>query len=394
MSKDNDNLREKTKMTEKIECKICGCQEHVLQGHLRSVHSLSIDDYLGKFEGAAVLSGFAQERLAELEKQSRNELVDFDIKTTFGFKINDNESSVQGYKHAHQLTPELDPDYKFRKGLLALMVYAVRQNLNGGKEYVLFSGPTGSGKSTVVMQFFSRLNWPLYRVNMDGDITRADFVGQWTLKGEEMEFIYGALPRAMKSGTPLLIDEWDMGNPSVMEVLKAVLEGNPLFITETGETIKPAKGFMIFATANTLGQGDETGLYNGVQPQNYAQLDRFDVCDIVDYPTKADERAILQKKCGFTDTEMMRRFGVEAVSESDNAKALLDKVLEVSALVRKAFKKEEIMATMSTRTNINICNKMLAFGDIRRAYEIAYTNKLNGDDKQFVSEIIQRVWAV
>jgi hypothetical protein len=82
------------------------------------------------------------------------------------------------------------------------------------------------------------------------------------------------------------------------------------------------------------------------------------------------------------------------VAASDNAKSILDKVLEVSGLVRKAFKKEEIMATMSTRTNINICNKMLAFGDVRRAYEIAYVNKLNSDDKQFVSEIIQRVWAV
>jgi cobaltochelatase CobS len=394
MGKDNEHLKGETKMTDRIECEICGCQEHVLQGHLRAVHSMSVEDYLEKFEGAPVLSEFAQKRLADLEKQSHNELVDVDIKEIFGLQINDSETTIQGFKHAHPLTPELDPDYKFRKGLLALMVYAVKQNLDGGKEYVLFSGPTGSGKSTVVMQFFSRLNWPLYRVNMDGDITRADFVGQWTLKGEETVFQYGSLPMAMKSGTPLLIDEWDMGNPSVMEVLKAVLEGNPLFITETGETIKPARGFMIFATANTLGQGDESGLYNGVQPQNYAQLDRFDVCDIVDYPTKSEERTILQKKCGFTDTEMMRRFGVDAVAASDNAKSILDKVLEVSDLVRKAFKKEEIMATMSTRTNINICNKMLAFGDVRRAYEIAYVNKLNSDDKQFVSEIIQRVWAV
>ena len=378
----------------KVTCAICGAKEHVLFGHLKSEHEMTIEDYKEKFADAPVLSEFAEARLAELEKQSRNELVDFDIKKTFGLTLNTNIKTVQGYKHRHQLSPNLDPDYKFRKELLAVMVYAVQKNMACEKEYVLFSGPTGSGKSTVVMQFFAALNFPLYRVNMDGDITRSDFVGQWTLKGEQTEFQYGVLPKAMKEGVPLLIDEWDMGNPAVMEVLKAVLEGNSMFITETGETVVPQKGFMIFGTANTLGMGDETGLYNGVQPQNYAQLDRYDICEIVDYPSKADEKTILMKKCGFTDKKMMERFGVAEVDSKENTEQILDKVLEVAKLVREAFKKEEIMATMSTRTLINICNKMLAFGDVKRAYQLAYMNKLNGEDRQFVAEILQRVWAI
>jgi len=381
-------------MPKAITCEICGFEGHVLQGHLRTEHAMAVEQYLAKYADAPVLSDFAKKRLSELEKQSRNELVDMSVQKAFGLKLGGGDTTIQGYKHRHALSPELDPDYSFRKNLLALMVYAVKKNLSGKKKYVLFSGPTGSGKSTVVMQFFARINWPLYRMNMDGDITRADFAGQWTLKGERTEFLYGALPRAMREGVPLLIDEWDMANPSVAEVLKAVLEGNPLFISETGETVKPAKGFMIFATANTLGQGDPTGLYNGVQPQNYAQLDRFDVCDIVNYPTRDEETRILTQKCGFTDKLLAERFGVEAVSDKDNAGAILTKIIKVSQLVREAFVKEEIMATMSTRTNINILDTLLDFGDIKRAYDVAYVNKLNGDDRQFVNEIIQRVWAV
>ena len=108
-------------MVKTITCEICGFEGHVLQGHLRTEHHMGVEDYLAKYADASVLSDFAKKRLVELEKQSRNELIDFDIKNTFGLKLNGGSTAIKGYKHRHPRSPELDPDYNFRKDMLALM---------------------------------------------------------------------------------------------------------------------------------------------------------------------------------------------------------------------------------------------------------------------------------
>jgi cobaltochelatase CobS len=379
----------------RIECKECGKREHVLAVHIIKEHGLSVEEYQAKYAGAPVLSAFAAAQLKELEEQAHNDLTEVDIRKTFGAALGPAVKTIPAYKNPHPTTPALDPDYVFRKELLKVMAFAFVNNQGGEtKEFVLYSGPTGSGKSSVVEQFMARVNWPFYRINMDSDIGRADFIGQWVLRGEETIFQYGILPRAMREGAALLIDEWDCMNPSIGMVLQAVLEGKPLVITETGEILKPANGFMIFATSNTLGQGDSSGLYNGTQLQNFAALDRFDACVIVDYAKKAEEKAILQKKLGFTNDGLSAKYGVKIIPGKDDADQLLEKTLEVARLVREAFVKEEITATMSTRTLVNVLKKLVSFGDVRTAYNLAYVNKLTMDNKKFVNEIIQRVWGV
>ena len=355
------------KNVEKVECSECGFKAHFLEPHLKEAHGLTPDDYESE-----VMSEPAKAYLKNLEAQSRNEQIDFDIKKTFGTEINDSVKTVKGFKSPHANTPETDADYFFRQRPLAVVLYASMK----ANERVLLTGPTGSGKSTIIEQVAARLNKPFYRVNLDNDITRSDFIGKDELKGDETRFLYGILPKAMIEGAWLLVDEWDCANPGVAMVLQAVLEGKPLTITETGEVIYPHEDFRIFATSNTLGQGDDTGLYNGTQPQNFAQLDRFTLVEVIDYPKVAEEKKILAKKTGINDSE------------------ILDKFLKVGNLVRDAFLKEEIMTTMSTRTMVNIANKLKDFGDVKMAYELAYLNKLSKDDRTFCAEIIQRVWAV
>jgi cobaltochelatase CobS len=241
-------------------------------------------------------------------------------------------------------------------------------------QMTLFTGPTGAGKSSQVEQMCARLNKPFYRINFDGDITRADLVGSWILRGKEMTFMYGILTKAMMEGAVLLLDEWDCINPSVGMLLQPVLEGKSLVIAETGEIIEPHPCFKVFATSNTIGQGDTTGLYNGTQPQNFAALDRFTMVEVVDYPTKAEETKIIKRKTDIKDKEQ------------------IDKLLEVAKLFREAFVKGQVMATMSTRTVINIAAKQIDFGNKIKAFELGLLNKLNADDKAFGYEIIQRVY--
>jgi cobaltochelatase CobS len=354
----------------KVECRICGAQAHFLELHLKKEHGLDVEQYLGRFPDAKVLSAMAEAKLAELAKDTENEPVEIDVKKTFGIALSTMGGVVMGKRNPHKTTPEVDHDYCFRKNTLAVMLYEMATP----KQVTLFTGPTGSGKSSQVEQMCARLNKPFYRVNFDGDITRSDLVGSWVLQGKEMNFNYGIVAKAMMEGAVLLLDEWDCINPSVGMLLQPVLEGKSLVIAETGEIIEPHPDFRIFATSNTVGQGDTTGLYNGTQPQNFAALDRFGMVEIVDYPTKAEEIKIVTKKTGIADKEQ------------------INCLLEVAKLIREAFVQGKTMSTMSTRTVINIANKMNVFGDIKWAYEIGFLNKLNADDKAFGYEIIQRVW--
>jgi cobaltochelatase CobS len=338
------------------------------------------------------LSESARLKLQEVESASRNELIDYDIKKTFGIEVSKNVKTIKGFRHPHPNTPKIDPDYQFRKDQLMAILF---ERLNADAEKVLFTGPTGSGKTSALEQVAARLNLPFFRINMDNDVTRADFVGQWVVKGDDMDYLYGILPRAMKTPMAILVvDEWDCVNPGCGMALQAVLEGKPLTIAELATEVFPAQGFTLYCTANTIGQGDETGLYAGTQVQNFAQLDRFTMVIQVDYPDAMFEKMIWQKKCGLTYAALMQRFGVTELKNGDDADSMIHRLIETARLTREAFLKEEITATMSTRTLVNIANKMLVFGNVKMAYGLCYLNKLNREDRQFVEEIVQRVWGV
>jgi len=359
-------------MDGKIKCMECGHEAHFLQPHLEE-DCIGVEAYVQRHPDHPLMSGSAQAKVEELRVRTRgNERKTFSIKSNFGLDLGSNIKDVVGYANPFAETPKIDPDYVFRKDLLAYVLYA----FTNPEERMLLTGPTGSGKTSVIEQTAARLNMPLTRMNADGDMTRGDLVGEWKIKGDSMYFMYGVLPSAMKKGHIFIVDEWDAAPPHVNMVLQAVLEGKPLMITETAEAIYPHDDFRIFATANTVGQGDSTGLYNGTNHQNFATLDRFSMVELVDYADASVELGILTKKLKIDD------------------KQALKKMIDVATKIRSAFKNDEIRVTMSTRTIVNIGKKILEFGDVARAYKIAFLNKLNQDDKVFISEIIQRVWGV
>ena len=360
-----------------VQCALCGAEVNFIELHLTEAHSeMTIDGYRRCFPEAPVMSKEAEEALQKrVGMLAGNERITFDIGAVFGIRAGSAAPKVSGWIKPWWNTPTVDPDYVFDKELLTTVLYAMEAK---GK-HLLLSGPTGSGKTSVVEQVAARLNRPVYRMNFDGDITRAEFVGQMLLKsghhGSVTDFQYGILPTAMREGAVLILDEIDAGDPSVTMALQGPLDGAPLTLLETGETIKAHPDFRVFATANTVGQGDETGLYNGTQPQNYATLNRFKLVELVDYQPASVEKKIIQAKTGVTNEE-----------------GLLDKLTEVAKLIRTSHKRQEMVGTMSTRTLIETAETLLAFGDIKRAYRLTFLNSQNSEDRKVAEEIIQRVW--
>lgn len=358
----------------RVECAVCGHRAHFLEPHIVKEHGMTVEEYQEKHSGAPLLSLAAKDKLEAMAAQAGNKLVKKSIKPLFGIEVFKGQDETLAFDKPHDTTPEVDPDFVFLPDILGVVL----MTFNDPKEKCLLFGPTGSGKTSNVEQAAARLNWPYYRLNFDGDITRSDIVGQWVLMGKEMVFCPGILVKAIREEACLCIDEWDCASPSTGMLLQAVLEGRPLTLLETGEILKVRKDgtFRIFATANTVGQGDDTGLYNGTTPQNFATVDRFSLCEHVDYPTVAQEKQILIRKAGIKDKEV------------------LDKLTRTAKLIRDAFLKEEIRVTMSTRSVVNVADKLNKTGDVARAYTIGFLNKINGADKEVCRGLIQRTWGV
>lgn len=348
-------------------CKECGYKASELSTHLRN-DCVGVQEYLKKhnlkqedlFDEVALL----QKKALIRHKKKTDET----LRSVFG--VGSAQMKVSEFDKPTKTTPNVDSDYIFTKETIELMCMA----LNDPEEKVLITGATGSGKSSLVEQVAARLNYGFYRVNFDNEVSKSELLGQWTVQSGEMVFQYGIIPKAMLEGAILLIDEWDCAPAGIAMVLQAVLEGKPLNLLDTKESIYPADDFRVFATSNTIGLGDETGLYQGTMPQNFAQLDRFTTVVRYDYPNKPAERKILVKNTGITE------------GDADN-------LIEVAKLVRKGHLKGEMFATMSTRTLLNIAKKIDIFeGDINTALTYAFYNKLSSDDMSVVKEFVQRVY--
>ena len=194
----------------------------------------------------------------------------------------------------HRDVPTVDANYEYDTKAL----YRVLQGIVDSNNTYLF-GHTGTGKSTLVEQVCARLNFPLVRVNFDSEISRMDLVGRDTLVEENgmtvSKFVDGVLPDALSRPCILLCDEVDFIRPDVMYVFQRVLEGNGLLISEDGgRKVIANPWFRLIATANTCGQGDESGMYQGARPQSMATLDRFENWVSVGYMKPEKETAWLK----------------------------------------------------------------------------------------------------
>ncbi|HQT47476.1 MAG TPA: AAA family ATPase, partial [Acidocella sp.] len=247
---------------------------------------------------------------------------------------------------------------------------------------VMVQGYHGTGKSTHIEQVAARLNWPCIRVNLDSHISRIDLIGKDAIvlkEGKQVtEFREGILPWALQHPCALVFDEYDAGRPDVMFVIQRVLEvEGRLTLLDQNRVIRPHPSFRLFATANTVGLGDTTGLYHGTQQINQGQMDRWNIVATLNYLPLTQEVAIVMAKLGVpaSDTEFKKR--------TESMVALAD-------LTRAGFIAGDISTVMSPRTVITWAENTRIFGDIGFAFRLTFLNKCDEAERNTVAEYYQR----
>ena len=296
------------------------------------------------------------------------------VRAAFGL---DTDMTVPAFSNPSEHVPEIDPTYQFdRETTLAILAgFAFNRR-------VLIQGYHGTGKSTHIEQVAARLNWPCIRVNLDSHISRIDLIGKDAIvlkDGKQItEFREGILPWALQHACALVFDEYDAGRPDVMFVIQRVLEvEGRLTLLDQNRVIRPHPSFRLFATANTVGLGDTTGLYHGTQQINQGQMDRWNVVATLNYLPHAQETAIVMAKMGVTATDKPMKKQIESMV------ALAD-------LTRAGFINGDISTVMSPRTVITWSENARIFGDIGFAFRLTFLNKCDEAERSTVAEYYQR----
>ncbi|WP_443743373.1 AAA family ATPase [Sutterella sp.] len=281
----------------------------------------------------------------------------------------------------HPRIPKRDANYVFEKGLLQdLLIFLMYPQ--GTALWV--TGPTGCGKTSAIMQVASRLNWPVVDLTLNNRFEFTDLRGQWGLTQEEgqtsptMKYIHNALPLAMRNGWILILNEADLASPGELSALNDVIEGRSLLIAEhRGEAIKPHPMFRLIVTANSAGSGDQTGLYQGVQEQNVAAMDRYRMLK-VRYPSQGVEEGILQNVAPNIDATLrakMCQFAQE---------------MRLSFIGDKAMG-GTISVPFSTRTLVNWASTAQFYTSeknaLRKSLQLFFLNKLSVEEAEAADSI-------
>ena len=295
------------------------------------------------------------------------------VREVFGV---DTEMKVKGFAERIDRVPDLDPTYKFDPDTTLAILAGFAYNRR-----VMIQGYHGTGKSTHIEQVAARLNWPMVRVNLDSHISRIDLIGKDAIKlrdGKQVtEFHEGILPWALRNPCAIVFDEYDAGRADVMFVIQRVLEHDgKLTLLDQNEIITPNPCFRLFATANTVGLGDTTGLYHGVQQINQAQMDRWSLVATLNYLSHDAETAIVLAKNPTYNTAK----GRQEISQ----------MVTVADLTRTAFMKGQLSTVMSPRTVINWAENARIFRNIGYAFRLTFLNKCDELERQTVAEFYQR----
>jgi cobaltochelatase CobS len=288
----------------------------------------------------------------------------------------DSDMEVPAYKQTAGNVPDLDPDYIFDKTTTLAILAGFAYNRR-----VMIQGYHGTGKSTHIEQVAARLNWPCIRVNLDSHISRIDLVGKDAIvikDGKQItEFKEGILPYALQTNTALVFDEYDAGRPDVMFVIQRVLEvQGKLTLLDQSKVIRPHKSFRLFATTNTIGLGDTSGLYHGTQQINQGQMDRWSIVTTLNYlPHDAEAKIVLSK---------VKSFNKKGRSQ------IISNMVRVADLTRSAFMNGDLSTVMSPRTVITWAENADIFNDVGFAFRLTFLNKCDELERPVVAEFYQR----
>ncbi len=297
------------------------------------------------------------------------------VREVFGI---DTDMIVHGFEERTSRVPDLDSTYKFDPDTTMAILAGFSHNRR-----VMIQGYHGTGKSTHIEQVASLLNWPCVRVNLDSHISRIDLIGKDAIKlvdGKQVTtFQEGILPWALRNPTAIVFDEYDAGRADVMFVIQRVLEvDGKLTLLDQNQVIEPHPYFRIFATANTVGLGDTTGLYHGTQQINQGQMDRWSLVATLNYLSiEAETQIVLSKNPHYN---------------TDKGRKTIKQMVTVADLTRTAFMNGDLSTVMSPRTVIAWAQNAEIFRNVGYAFRLSFLNKCDELERQTVAEFYQRLF--
>ena len=292
----------------------------------------------------------------------------------------DTKMTAKGFEEKTEWVPEIDEGYIFDKDTTLSILAGFNHNRR-----VMVQGFHGTGKSTHIEQISARLNWPCVRINLDSHISRIDLLGKDAIKlkdGKQItEFQEGMLPWSIQNPVALVFDEYDAGRPDVMFVIQRILEvEGKLTLLDQNKVIKPHPSFRLFATTNTVGLGDVTGLYHGTQQINQGQMDRWHILSSLNYLDENQELKVVLSK--------VNEFN------SNKNKEILKNMIKLANLTRNGFENGDISILMSPRTVISWAQNYKIFKDIIDSFKLTFLNKCDDLEKPIIVEYFQRCFDI
>ena len=292
----------------------------------------------------------------------------------------DSKMSVKGFEEKTEWVPEIDDGYIFDKETTLSILAGFNHNRR-----VMVQGFHGTGKSTHIEQIAARLNWPCVRINLDSHISRIDLLGKDAIKlkdGKQItEFQEGMLPWSIQNPVALVFDEYDAGRPDVMFVIQRILEvEGKLTLLDQNKVIKPHPSFRLFATTNTVGLGDVTGLYHGTQQINQGQMDRWHILSTLKYLDANQELKVVLSK-------------VSEFNTNKNQEMLIN-MIKLANLTRNGFENGDISILMSPRTVISWAQNYKIFKDVVDSFKLTFLNKCDDLEKPIIAEYFQRCFDI
>ena len=293
------------------------------------------------------------------------------VRDTFGIDI---DWEVPAFSVEDERVPAIDPNYVFDPDTTLAILAGFAHNRR-----VMIQGYHGTGKSTHIEQVAARLNWPSIRINLDAHISRIDLIGRDAIVLREglqvTEFREGLLPWALQRPVALTFDEYDAGRPDVMFVIQRVLEqSGKLTLLDQNKVIDPSPYFRLFATSNTVGLGDTSGLYHGTNAINQGQMDRWNIVVGLNYLPAETEEEIVLAQSGDTDPKLVKQ------------------MVKVADMTRQGFINGDISTVMSPRTVISWADNYAIFKDVGFAFRLSFLNKCDEEERMLIAEYYQRVF--
>ena len=295
---------------------------------------------------------------------------------TFGV---DFDMKVPAFSEKSEYVPAIDDAYLFDSST----TQAICAGFTNDRR-VMLQGYHGTGKSTHIEQVAARLNWPMVRINLDSHVSRIDLIGKDAIvlkDGKQItEFREGLLPWALQNPVALVFDEYDAGRPDVMFVIQRVLEAQGrLTLLDQNKVITPHSAFRLFATTNTVGLGDTSGLYHGTQQINQGQMDRWSIVCQLNYLSHQEEEAIVLAK--------------SPTYETPEGKDIIASMVRVADMTRSSFIAGDISTVMSPRTVMNWAENARIFdNDISQAFRLTFLNKCDELERPIINEFYQRAF--